>query len=167
MIVRVPAAMVVLILAACLGRAWGAGLAAAGASDAVVVPLADLAWSRNAEPVEDLAREDADGERRVVLPVDGTGVRWTTVFTTDGAGTHRLALSWEPGPDGLLLELLIDGERHPPALDGWRPTRRHVVTDLGPRWLGDGEHLLEFIAREDVADAVVVLRALELRSAGD
>ena len=102
-------------------------------------------------------------DRRVLLPVSGAGVRWQTTFETDAPGTVRLFLDWRPGPDGLLIEVLLDGQRQQPLLDGWRPTERPALTDLGPRWLGEGEHLLEFIAREDVEVGTLVLRALELR----
>jgi len=161
---RLAVGSVLLLVATLIG--WARGGAAVALADTAVVPLADLAWARDAEAADDVVREDVDGARRVVLPVDAAGVRWSTVFTTDGAATHRLALSWDPGPDGLLVEVLIDGERQPPPLDGWRPTRRHVLTDLGPRWLGDGEHLVEFVAREEVEEGAIVLRAMELRPAG-
>lgn len=133
----------------------------------VVVPLGAAEWSRNGEPVEGLVREEIDGDARVTLPVDGMGVRWSTVFSTEGAGTYRLFLSWDPGPEGLLFEVLLDGERLPPPRDGWRPTSRHLTSDLGPRWLGKGDHLLEFIAREKVESGELVLRELELRPPND
>ena len=134
---------------------------------ASTVDLYSAEWSRNGDVVENLLIEEVgrEGEgKRVRLPVDGTGVRWSTVFSTESPGTHRLFLSWDPGSTGLLFEILIDGERQPPPRDGWRPTSRHLVSDLGPRWLGEGKHLLEFIARENVEQGEMVIRSLELRS---
>lgn len=147
----------------CVGVAWRSSSSAA----AQLVPLGTADWARNGEPVPDLEREEVDGEARVRLPFDGMGVRWSTVFRTEGAATRRLFLSWDPGPDGLLFEVLLDGERQPPPRDGWRPTSRHLVSDLGPRWLGDGEHLLEFISREKVERGALALRSLELRPPSD
>ena len=162
--VRTPSLRIGLFLCALLAAliAWRAL-----PSESVVVLLGDAPWSRNGELVEDLVRDTVDGEPRVFLPVNGTGVRWSTVIRTQGAATYRLLLSWDPGPDGLLFEVLIDGERHPPPRDGWRPSSRHLMSDLGPRWLGDGDHLLEFIAREDVDAGTLVFRQLELRVLGE
>ena len=58
---------------------------------------------------------------------------------------------------------MLDGQTVRPVRDGWRPTARALRNDLGPVWLGAGEHLLEFIAREDAPDAVLRVAALELR----
>jgi hypothetical protein len=157
-----------LVLVATLGLVLVAGLRAGSPGPSRTLqeeprrlPLAESTWTRNGETSEG-AERSGDVEPRVRLPVDGTGVRWQTRFHTDAPGTVRLTLGWEPGPDGLLVEILLDGERQPPLLDGWRPTRRMSETDLGPRWLGAGEHLLEFIAREDVSDGAIVLRWMQL-----
>ncbi len=151
-------------------------LCAAGrlAREPQVISLASAEWTRNGVPVDGLAREHLTKSAqepgapplRVRLPVDGRGVRWATVFSTVAAGTHRLQLDWEPGPEGMLFEILLDGERVSPARDAWRPSRRHLRTDLGPRWLGAGAHLIEFIAREEVSQGELVLRSLDLRAPG-
>lgn len=145
---------------------WGVN-----SEQASTVDLFSAEWSRNGEVVENLLTEDGadrtDKGKRVHLPVDEMGVRWSTVFSTRSPETHRLYLSWDPGPAGLLFEILIDGERQPPPRDGWRPTSRHLVSDLGSRWLGGGRHLLEFIARENVEHGELVIRSLELRVPGD
>ena len=154
--------------------ACGLVLCAAGklAQQPQVIALAAAEWTRNGVAVEGLrrehlspsAREQGAAPVRVLLPVDGRGVRWATVFSTATAATHRLQLDWDPGPEGMLFEILIDGERQSPVHDGWRPSSRRLMTDLGPRWLGAGQHLIEFIAREQVPAGELVLRSLQLRS---
>jgi hypothetical protein len=142
-------------------------LAASGPSPAAspaAVDLAGATWTRNGE-ASDLPTVEGEGADAVVrLPCDGMGVRWGTVFTTEGRATARLFLDFEPGPEGLLFEVVVDGERLPPPRDGWRPTRRRLVVDLGPRWLGEGRHLLELVAREDRPDGALHLAHLELRA---
>jgi hypothetical protein len=127
------------------------------------VDLAGASWSRNGEAPEDAP--DAGGDPGLVhLPFDAQGVRWSCRFRTEQALTARLYLDWSPAQDGLLFELVIDGERLPPARDGWRPDARRLLVDLGSRWLGQGEHLLEFVARETPEDVGLLhLTALELR----
>lgn len=90
------------------------------------------------------------------------GVRWSFVFHTEQPGTARMFLDWFPGPEGLVIELVIDGERLVPARDGWRPTQRQERADLGSRWFGAGDHLVEIVAREGGGGGTQV-RSLELR----
>ncbi|RKY19360.1 MAG: hypothetical protein DRQ55_10860 [Planctomycetota bacterium] len=133
------------------------------AGDPARVELATAEWTRNGEPDAELARQNGDPPV-VHLPYDAQGVRWATTFSTDEAASFRLYLDWSPAEDGLLIEVMLDGERLSPARDGWRPSSRRLISDLGPRWLGRGGHLLEFIAREQPVDvARVHLTALELR----
>ena len=136
------------------------------------VDLAGATWrlngSQDADLMESLALllpgdPDTPDDDLVLLHGTAMGDRWATVFVTPQATTHRLALDWQPGPDGALFEIVIDGERLSPPRDGWRPRQRRLVTDLGSRWLGKGEHLLEFVFREQ-ADARLRLHALELRA---
>lgn len=129
------------------------------------VDLARAEFDRDGRPSDAACREgdDDDSERALVLPYDAVGRRWSTTFETGASGVARLFLDWSPGPDGMLFEVVLDGVRLPPPRDGWRPSRRRLVSDLGPRWLGRGRHMLEFVAREDVHDAALVLHALELR----
>ena len=126
------------------------------------IDLTRAVFLRDGRP-SDAARIEApddEGARLVRLPVDGEGVRWSTIFETEASGTSRLRLDFSPGPQGMLFEVVLDGERLPPPRDGWRPTRRRVVCDLGPRWLGRGTHLLEFVAREQVAEGAFSLHGL-------
>jgi hypothetical protein len=135
-----------------------------GPPDALqLVDLAAGRWSLDAAEPEDTERHTDGGLDYVRLPMAASGARWTTSFHTERAATFRLQLDWLPGPEGLLIEVMLDGERQLPLLDGWRPTRRHITTDLGPRWLGAGDHLLEFVARENPAQAgELLLHALQL-----
>jgi hypothetical protein len=127
------------------------------------VDLAGASWSLNGE-LADPAPATGGDPGLVHLPFDAQGVRWSCRFRTEGALTTRLYLDWSPAQDGLLFELLIDGERLPPARDGWRPGTRRLLVDLGSRWLGAGEHLLEFVARETPEGvARLHLTALQLR----
>ena len=116
---------------------------------ALLFELADQSWTMNAEPVESPPLVGGGDDLLVALAFGSAGTRWSTTFHTDAATTWRLALDWELGPTGLLLEIMIDGEPLPPLRDLWRPSPRSQRADLGPRWLGAGEHLLEFIAREE------------------
>jgi hypothetical protein len=84
------------------------------------------------------------------------GDRWLYEFDVDQAGTARLELDWTPGPTGMLVELLLAGQRLGPPRDAWRPTPRRVLADLGSRWLGPGRHLLEIVCREQSPGLVVV-----------
>lgn len=96
------------------------------------------------------------------LPMTRRGDRWLHEFEVDRAGTARLELDWSPGPDGMLVELLLDGQRLDPPRDAWRPTPRRVLADLGSRWLGPGRHLLEIVCREQRA-GVLDVHALVVR----
>jgi hypothetical protein len=115
-----------------------------------VVDLAGAAWTRDgletdtAPPV--LSVPDAPSLVELAFPKPGT--RWACEFSTDEPATRRLALSWQGAPDGLLFEVVLDGQRLSPPRDGWRPTARALRSDLGSVWLGRGSHLLEFVARE-------------------
>jgi hypothetical protein len=130
-----------------------------------IVTLAAAGWSVDGlEPETPPAVEGLDEQAAVRLPFARRNVRWATQFETVEPGTARLVLHWRGGPDGLLHEVVLDGQRLPPPRDGWRPSSRDLSTDLGSRWLGEGRHLLEFVAREQAApDACLRLRALELR----
>ncbi|HEX5010282.1 MAG TPA: hypothetical protein VFY71_07765 [Planctomycetota bacterium] len=131
-----------------------------------VVDLAGAAWTRDgrapdaAPPV--LSAPDTPSLVELSFPKPGT--RWACEFSTDEAATCRLALSWQGGPEGLLFEVVLDGQRLSPPRDGWRPTRRGLRSDLGSVWVGRGAHLLEFVAREKppAPPARLRLAALEL-----
>ncbi|HTE04668.1 MAG TPA: hypothetical protein VK824_00625 [Planctomycetota bacterium] len=126
--------------------------------------LAGAAFTRNGL-ASDLAVRGAPGgpdTDGVVLPCEARGVRWATTFVTEAAFTARLQLDWNPGPDGLLFEVVLDGQRLPPPRDGWRPSPRALSSDLGPAWLGRGSHLLEFVAREESPSSALHVRALVL-----
>jgi hypothetical protein len=144
------------------------------------VDLAHASWTRNGEQPEvrptvieaglrPPGAEPAPGQApHVVLPFDGAGVRWAQVFSIPEAAMMRMELEWRPGPDGALFEVIVNGQRLRPARDGWRPTERGVRTDLGAMWLGQGNHLLEFVSREEVDAADLRLCALRLaRRGGD
>jgi len=142
--------------------------ASRGAAASDPTPRVDLAgaqWTRNGVlPESPPVQLAADGEvpAHVALPMGERPLRWALRFTTAQAATHRLWLDWAGGPDGLVFEVMLDGEPLRPARDAWRPTLRGLRSDLGPRWLGQGEHLLEFIARETSPGAALRLSALEL-----
>lgn len=125
--------------------------------------LAEQVWTRNAELVESPPVRGSEDDLLVVLGFDSPGTRWSTTFETEAADTWRLALDWELGPAGLLLEIMIDGEPLPPLRDVWRPSARRQRADLGPRWLGAGQHQIEFIAREATAEDLVVHPELSAR----
>jgi hypothetical protein len=157
-----------LLVAAAAGSATGL------ATDARI-DLARASWTRNGHapaspPVVSpggAAARDGSDRALVTLPVDARGVRWATTFQTDTGRMARLALDWDGGPDGLLLEVVIDGQRLLPARDAWRPSPRALRTDLGPLWLGPGGHLFEIVAREKpAAPSAVRLSALEVEWLG-
>ncbi len=131
----------------------------------VELTAADWMHGGVAEPVESSAIGAGDVFAR--LPFGGRNERWATVFETADAFTARAFLDWAPGPDGLLFEIVLDGERLPPPRDGWRPTPRALATDLGSVWLGQGRHLLEFVSREEPGQpapgAALHVRALRLQ----
>jgi hypothetical protein len=125
-----------------------------------VVDLVHAAWVFNAEPIETPVLVGPQADRAVRLALEHLGDRWSTTFSTDVPASWRIGLEWEPGPDGLLIEILLDGEPLTPLRDSWRPTARRLSADLGPRWLGRGEHLIEFVAREARQDGALDLRRL-------
>ena len=127
-------------------------LAATWSTD-TTVDLAAATWQRNGIDAE---APVADGVAE--LPTEAMGTRWATVFDTDDGYRARLKLHWVGAPDGLLFEVIVDGARLSPPRDGWRPTERELVSDLGSVWLGPGEHLLEFVAREETTGTVRVRR---------
>lgn len=152
-------------------RALAATLAAAllllGARPATPsVDLAHATWTRQGVvPASPPVVEEGPGSAAVVeLAFDTAGVRWACEFTTADAATRRLHLRWRGAPDGLLFEVVLDGQRLSPPRDGWRPGARDLVSDLGGVWLGRGAHLFEVVAREQPPDGVGRLRlaALEL-----
>ena len=118
------------------------------------VDLGSAVWERNGR-----TQQTGVGDG---LAFDRRGVHWATVFSIDAPGTYALRLDFEPGPDGCLMELMLDGRRLGLPRDGWRPTRRTIVSEVDARWLGPGGHLLEFVAREEVSEAAVRPRALLL-----
>jgi hypothetical protein len=127
----------------------------------VVVDLAQASWLRNGvAPAQPPVVSDAT----VQLPFDAAGERWSCEFRTEAAQTRRLGLRWVGAPDGLLVEVVLDGARLSPPRDAWRPTSRVLHSDLGSQWLGGGAHLLELVAREQPPEGVGQLRlvALEL-----
>jgi hypothetical protein len=131
--------------------------------DAQRVDLSGAIWTNDSRPAPPPAVSGAGAAALVTLPQRARGERWAMVFETDAAGTARLLLEHRGGPDGLLYEVVLDGQRLTPARDAWRPTQRDVRVDLGPQWLGPGSHLLEFVAREQPAwTAALSLRSLEL-----
>ena len=115
-----------------------------------VVDLAAAAWTRDGLPPDAappvLPMPGAPSQVELAFPKLGT--RWACEFSTDAPATRRLALSWQGAPDGLLFEVVLDGQRLSPPRDAWRPTARTLHSDLGSVWLGRGAHLLEFVARE-------------------
>jgi len=140
------------------------------------IDLARSSWTRNGRapesppavtaPEGEAARGGSD-RPLVTLPLDARGVRWATTFDTESGRMARLALDWDGGPDGLLLEVVIDGQRLLPARDSWRPSPRALHTDLGSLWLGPGGHLFEIVAREKpAAPSAVRLAALEVEWLG-
>ena len=99
----------------------------------------------------------------VTLPCIARGVRWATSFDTESGRMSRLSLDWAGGPDGLLFEVVVDGQRLLPARDAWRPSPRGLRSDLGSLWLGPGGHLFEIVAREQPAGpSAVRLASLEV-----
>jgi hypothetical protein len=98
----------------------------------------------------------------VVLDFAGLGTRWSTTFTRADPANLRPVLVAQGGPDGLLIEVVLDGRRLRPAHDTWRPSVGPLRLDLGPVWLGPGEHLLEIVGREKVGRARLPVRSLEL-----
>ena len=154
-----PAAM----LALGLVLALPAASAPANPPDRVTLAHAD--WTLDGVEPPGPPLVEARGEQALVrLPFERRNARWATVFETAGPGTARLTLHWAGGPDGLLFEVVLDGQRLAPPRDGWRPSARGLSTDLGSRWLGQGRHLLEFVSREQAAPgACLRLHALELR----
>jgi hypothetical protein len=160
------------------GAAYGIGLAlgttvvflimiqltkAVGGKGVLSPELARGGWTNDGMPAPPPAVAGAAPDELVTLPMRARGERWATVFETASPGTARLLLDLRGGPDGLLYEVVLDGLRLTPARDAWRPSARDLRLDLGPQWLGQGGHLLEFVARERPAGtAVLHLRALEL-----
>jgi len=140
--------------------------AAMSSEPALQIELAEQDWTRNGELVESPSVLGTEDDSLVVLAFDAPGTRWSTSFATEGPDTWRLALDWELGPAGLLLEIMIDGEALPPLRDVWRPTARRQRADLGPRWLGAGQHQLEFIAREATAGELLGDPELSAHRAG-
>lgn len=129
-----------------------------------VIEFVPAAWDYNAERIETVVLAGPEEDPAVLLTLQQLGDRWSTTFSTEAPATWRLALEWEPGPEGLLIEIMLDGEPLPPLRDAWRPTPRRLSADLGPRWLGRGEHLIEFVAREERHDGALRLRRLQLES---
>ena len=165
---------------AALGALLLLGLGA-GAPDQVV-DLARASWTRDgvlpaiAPAVErdvdrdgrdDGTDDDGSGRALVRLPCGTGGVRWATTFETAQGRMTRLTLDWNGAPDGLLFEVVVDGQRLQPARDAWRPSPRALRTDLGSLWLGPGGHLLEIVPREEAgAPASVRVAALEVEWLG-
>lgn len=142
--------------------------AAPAPQDAPRERLCDLAhatWTLDgsAPPAAPAVLAPEGAAPRVELPFTRSGQRWACEFSTPAPATRRLALEWTGAPDGLLFELVLDGQRLAPPRDAWRPTPRTLASDLGGVWLGGGAHLLEFVAREQppAAGAVLRLGALE------
>jgi hypothetical protein len=154
--------------------ALGALLLWAGAAAPdLAVDLGRASWTRNgvspsvAPRVTVAADKDGDGRALVSLPCDDRGVRWATTFETGAGRMARLTLDWNGAPDGLLFEVVVDGQRLQPSRDAWRPSPRALRTDLGSLWLGPGGHLFEIVAREQpVAPSAVHLAALEVEWLG-
>ncbi|MFT7463571.1 MAG: hypothetical protein ACI9EF_001916 [Pseudohongiellaceae bacterium] len=148
-------------------RSWLAGLMLLCISMSPALPLqidfASCSWMRNAEQVETPIVEVGHSAPHVELSFPESGTRWSTTFSTAVPTTWRLALDWELGAQGLLIEIMVDGEPLPPLRDTWRPTRRDQRADLGPRWLGQGEHLLEFVSREATDDGCLPVQRLSLQ----
>ena len=132
--------------------------------------LARASWTRNGrapEPPPAVAAREGGDRALVTLPIDARGVRWATTFPTESGRMARLALDWDGGPDGVLLEFVLDGQRLLPARDAWRPSPRPLHTDLGSLWLGPGGHLFEIVAREQpAAPSAVRVAALEVEWLG-
>ena len=156
-----------LLLAALLPLRPTPAARAPAVADAPVVDLAGASWTLDGEPpatppVTAGGGPDDALPRHVLLPMPASNRRWAMRFGTDAAGTVRLGLEWVGAPDGLLYEIVLDGEPLSPARDAWRPTPRALSADLGARWLGAGGHLLEFVARERSADGCLRLVSLRL-----
>jgi hypothetical protein len=157
-----------LVVACLLAALLPAGAAAEPAPSASVreterVPLAGATWTKDSMPVPPPVITGEGADALVTLPLATRGERWGMLFRTDEAATARLVLDHRGGPDGVLYEVVLDGQRLTPARDAWRPSPRDLATDLGPVWLGAGGHLLEFVAREQPSgSAALRLRALEL-----
>lgn len=132
----------------------------------LLVNLATASWRRNGYPSEIPQAVDRDGEVMVVLPLTAQGERWTTEFVVEEAFMARARLRWLPDQGGCLMEILLDGERLGPPRDGWRPSSRVLRSDLGPRWIAPGRHLLEFVCRERLTDRQVTLNSLYLDRVG-
>lgn len=152
------------LLLGALGLA--AGVPSAPAPAPAAVDLARATWTLDGRPPPAappvLAPEGAPALAE--LAFTRMGQRWACEFTTEAPQTRRLALRWQGAPDGLLFEVVLDGQRLSPPRDGWRPTPRALSSDLGGVWLGAGAHLLEFVAREKppVEGARLRVAALEL-----
>ncbi len=128
------------------------------------VDLARATWTRQGvAPEAPPSVVEAPGEAPVVeLPFEAAGVRWACEFSTADAGTRRLHLHWRGAPDGLLFEVVLDGQRLSPPRDGGGPSARDLLADLGGVWLGRGAHLFEIVAREEPPDGVGRLRLVAL-----
>ncbi len=127
-----------------------AALALAPAPAPAEVDLARATWTLDGRAPAAAPRVDvAEGAPALAeLSFARLGQRWACEFSSVEAATQRLALRWQGAPDGLLFEVVLDGQRLAPPRDGWRPTPRVLASDLGGVWLGRGAHLLEFVARE-------------------
>jgi hypothetical protein len=133
------------------------------ASETTRVALTEAVWTNDGMPAPPPPITGQGALAQVSLPVHERGERWAIVFQTGRAGTAGLVLDHRGGPDGLLYEVVLDGQRLTPARDAWRPSARDLRTDLGPLWLGQGDHLLELVVREEPSGAAALhLRALEL-----
>ncbi len=160
---RMPASvalMALMALTAVLGV--GAGAAPTTRLGEERLDLSAATFTRNGVASDDLARgaPGTPDAGSVALPLSERGVRWAMQWSTPEAFSARLALDWNPGPDGALFEVVLDGQRLSPVRDAWRPSSRELRSDLGAAWLGAGTHLLEFVAREQSAAAELHLRAL-------
>ncbi len=146
-----------------LALAWLLG-AAPAPSDGPTIDLARAAWQLDGRaPPSAPQLLVIDGATHVALPLAARGTRWSTQLDAGPGATYRLLLDARGGPDGLLLEVVLDGARLRPVHDTWRPSAGPLRLDLGPTWLGPGPHLLEFVAREaPVRPAVLRLAALQL-----
>lgn len=162
------------LAAALLSTSATGAVSATGAMSAPPAPeqridLAHSTWTRNAVAPSDAPRVSAEpgGQPLVELPCDAKGLRWATSFDTDVGRMARLDLQWCGAPDGLLFEVVLDGQRLQPARDAWRPTPRALTSDLGSLWVGPGGHLLEIVVREQpMAPSSVRLSALRLEWLG-
>lgn len=127
------------------------------------LPFADFTWRLDElkQPAPERSTPGDDAEIR--LPWNELGERWSCVFAVEQAASARLNLEWTPDAEGLVFEILINGEPLVPARDGWRPTARTIHSDLGTRWFGEGRHLIEFVCRETGGGALR-LRSLKLET---